>query len=227
MEKKTVNNVRVGRFELLMDAGFGAQKAGDILIRAFARMGKYVFIEPMIPAEISPPARTRPALSGVIIRVAEFDLENIGNNTDVILASHEVVLDRRLDDEEHNPNCRVLLDMGDKALPTSGYDRVMKRVKDSGLSIYPFEIVPEAQTIIRSLAGKARNMYYLGMLGCIYNAPEEFVINEIKLTFGTKLREDVFKKNIDLFHYRCKIFCRSCKEIWPIIPTKLLSRSFL
>jgi len=201
MEKKTVNNVRVGRFELLMDAGFGAQKAGDILIRAFARMGKYVFIEPMIPAEISPPARTRPALSGVIIRVAEFDLENIGNNTDVILASHEVVLDRRLDDEEHNPNCRVLLDMGDKALPTSGYDRVMKRVKDSGLSIYPFEIVPEAQTIIRSLAGKARNMYYLGMLGCIYNAPEEFVINEIKLTFGTKLREDVFKKNIDLFHY--------------------------
>ena len=201
MEKKTVNNVRVGRFELLMDAGCGAQKAGDILIRAFARMGKYVFIEPMIPAEISPPARTRPALSGVIIRVAEFDLENIGNNTDVILASHEVVLDRRLDDEEHNPNCRVLLDMGDKALPTSGYDRVMKRVKDSGLSIYPFEIVPEAQTIIRSLAGKARNMYYLGMLGCIYNAPEEFVINEIKLTFGTKLREDVFKKNIDLFHY--------------------------
>lgn len=201
MQNKSVNNVRVGRFELLMDAGFGAQKAGDILIRAFARMGKHVFIEPTIPAEISPPVRTRAALSGVIIRVAEFDLENIGNNTDVILASHEVVLDRRLDDEEHNPNCRVLLDMGDKALPTSDYDRVMKRVKDSGLSIYPFEIVPEAQAIIKSLAGKARNMYYLGMLGCIYNAPEEFVINEIKLTFGTKLREDVFKKNIDLFHY--------------------------
>ena len=74
MQSKTVNNVRVGRFELLMDAGFGAQKAGDILIRAFARMGKYVFIEPTIPAEISPPVRTRPALSGVIIRVAEFDL---------------------------------------------------------------------------------------------------------------------------------------------------------
>lgn len=200
MENKTVHNVRVGRFELLMDAGFGAQKAGDILIRAFARMGKYVFIEPMIPAEISPPARTRPALSGVIMRVAEFDLENIGNNTDVILASHEVVLDRRLDDEEHNPNCRVLLDMGDKNLPTAEYDRVMKRVQDSGLSIYPFEIIPEAQAIIRSLAGKAKNMYYLGMLGCIYGAPEEFVINEIKLTFGAKLREDVFKKNIDLFH---------------------------
>lgn len=201
MENKTVQNVRVGRFELLMDAGFGAQKAGDILIRAFARMGKYVFIEPTIPAEISPPARTRAALSGVIIRVAEFDLENIGNNTDVILASHEVVLDRRLDDEEHNPNCRVLLDTADKNLPTADYDRVCKRVKDSGLSIYPFEVIPEAHALIQSLSGKAKNMYYLGMLGCIYNAPEEFVTNEIKLMFGAKLREDVFKKNIDLFHY--------------------------
>lgn len=201
MENKSVNNVRVGRFELLMDAGFGAQKAGDILIRAFARMGKYVFIEPMIPAEISPPARTRPALSGVIIRVAEFDLANIGNNTDVILASHEIVLDRRLDDEEHNPNCRVLLDMCDKDLPTAIYDRVCKRIKDSGLNIYPFEVVPEAQVLVKSLAGKAKNMYYLGMLSAIYSAPEEFVINEIKMTFGTKLREEIFQKNIDLFHY--------------------------
>ncbi|HBO97047.1 MAG TPA: hypothetical protein DE315_07910 [Candidatus Omnitrophica bacterium] len=200
MQSKTVNNVRVGRFELLMDAGFGAQKAGDILIRAFARMGKYVFIEPTIPSEISPPIRTRPALSGVIIRVAEFDLANIGNNTDVILASHEVVLDRRLDDEEHNPNCRVLLDMCDKDLPTAQYDKVLQRVKDSGLQIFPFEVLPEAQGIIKSLAGKARNMYYIGMLACIYNAPEEFVINEIRLTFGTKLKEEVFKKNIELFH---------------------------
>lgn len=200
MQNKIVNNVRVGRFELLMDAGFGAQKAGDILIRAFARMGKYVFIEPTIPSEISPPIRTRPALSGVIIRVAEFDLANIGNNTDVILASHEVVLDRRLDDEEHNPNCRVLLDMCDKDLPTAKYDTVLRRLKDSGLQVFPFEVAPEAQGIIKSLAGKAKNMYYIGMLACIYNAPEEFVINEIKLTFGTKLKEEVFKKNIDLFH---------------------------
>src|SRR6185503_15337748 len=110
----SVQKPHVTRFELLMDAGFGAQKAGDILISAFAHTGRHVYIEPMIPAEISPPARSRPALSGVIIRVADFDLKNIGNNTDLILAQHEIVLDRRLDDEEHNPKCRVLLDMGDR-----------------------------------------------------------------------------------------------------------------
>ena len=97
----SVEKLHISRFELLMDAGFGAQKAGDILIRAFANTGRYVFIEPLIPAEISPPPRTRPALSGTIIRVADFDLKDIGNNTDIFLAQHEIVLDRRLDDEEY------------------------------------------------------------------------------------------------------------------------------
>ena len=98
----SVEKRKVSRFELLMDAGYGAQKAGDILIRAFARTNRDVYIEPMIPAEISPPPRSREALSGSLIRVANFNLTNIGNSTDLILASHEVVLDRRLDDEIGN-----------------------------------------------------------------------------------------------------------------------------
>ena len=196
----SVQRAPVSRFELLMDAGSGAQKAGDILIRAFAKTGRYVFIEPMIPAEINPPARTRAALSGVIIRVADFDLMNIGNNTDIILAAHEVVLDRRLDDEEHNPNCRVLLDMGDKKLNEEAYESVCKRVSQLGLSIYPFEVVEEATAIIKSFGGRGKNMYYLGMLSCIYGAPEDVVIQEIKLSFGKKLDETLMSKNVSLFH---------------------------
>jgi 2-oxoglutarate/2-oxoacid ferredoxin oxidoreductase subunit alpha len=196
----TVNKVRVSRFELLMDAGFGAQKAGDILISAFAHMGRYVFIEPMIPAEISPPARSRPALSGTIIRTAEFDIKNIGNNTDIILASHEIVLDRRLDDEEHNPNCRVLLDMGDKPGNEESYEQVCKRVTKLGLSIYPFEVSEEGKMLIKAMSGKGKNMYYLGMLSAIYTVPEEFMVNEIKHTFK-KLDPETLDKNIKVFHY--------------------------
>ncbi len=187
------------RFELLMDAGFGAQSAGDILIKAFAKMGKYVYIEPMIPAEISPPPRTRPALSGVIIRIGDFDMTNIGNDTDLILAAHEIVLDRRLDDEEENPNCRVLLDMEDKETNDESYERVCKRVTKLGLSIYPFEVDEESMTIIKSLGGKGKNMYYLGMLSAIYNIPTDAVINEIKFSFGKKLKEDIFNRNLKLF----------------------------
>ncbi|VAX37093.1 2-oxoglutarate/2-oxoacid ferredoxin oxidoreductase, gamma subunit / 2-oxoglutarate/2-oxoacid ferredoxin oxidoreductase, alpha subunit [hydrothermal vent metagenome] len=191
--------VNVSRFELLMDAGFGAQKAGDILIKAFAHTGKNVFIEPMIPSEITPPARTRPALSGTIIRVANFDLKNIGHDTKLILASHEIVLDRRLDDGEFNPNCKILLDMGDKARNEESYENVCKRVAKLGLTIYPFEVTEEAAAAIKGLGGKGRNMYYLGMLSYIYNMSEEVMITEIKATFGAKLKEDVLNKNIKLF----------------------------
>ncbi len=190
----------VNRFELLMDAGFGAQKAGDILISAFAHTGRYVFIEPMIPAEISPPARSRPALSGAIIRVADFDLENIGNTTDLMVAQHEIVLDRRLDDEEYSPSCRVLLDMGDQKNNQDSYEMVMKRANKAGLRVYPFEITDEAQTILKFLAGKGKNMYYLGMLSAIYCVPEDVMIAEIKSTFGKKLKEEILNKNIEIFH---------------------------
>ncbi|MCK5580837.1 MAG: 2-oxoacid:acceptor oxidoreductase family protein [Candidatus Omnitrophica bacterium] len=189
----------ISRFELLMDAGFGAQKAGDILINAFAKMGKYVYIEPMIPSEISPPPRTKPAMSGVIIRLADFDLTNIGNNTDLIIASHEIVLDRRLDDQETNPNCRVLLDMGDRNKNEESYEQVCRRVTKLGLHVFPFEIDDESKAIIKELSGKGKNMYYLGILSDIYNMSTEILINEIKETFQSKLKEDILNKNIQLF----------------------------
>ncbi len=195
----SVEKKKISRFELLMDAGFGAQKAGDILITAFAKMGKYVYIEPMIPAEISPPPRTRPALSGVIIRLADFDITNIGNDTDIILASHEIVLDRRIDDEETNVNCRVLLDMGDKPANEESYEKVCKRLTKMGISTYPFEITAESKALIQSLSNSGQNMYYLGMLSSIYNMPKEIVIAEINKTFGKKLKEEILSKNIKIY----------------------------
>lgn len=197
---KSVQKFKVQRFELLMDAGFGAQKSGDILIRAFANTGRSVFIEPMFPAEISPTPRTPPALSGVIIRVAEFDLKDIGNNTDLILAQHEIVLNRRLDDKEHNPNCRVLLDFADKKLNEESYETVLKRCAQMNVKVFPFEMSADAQAVIRSMSGKGKNMYYIGILGALYNVDEEAVINEIKTTFGKKLSPEILQRNIDIFH---------------------------
>jgi len=191
----------ISRFELLMDAGFGAQKAGDILIRAFARSGKYVYIEPMIPAEISPPPRTRPALSGVIIRVADFDITNIGNDTDIILASQEIVLDRRLDDGETNPNCHIMLDMGQRASNEDSYEKVLKRVTKLHYKLHLIETTPEAQALIKELSGRGQNMYYLGMLAAIYNMPEQTLLDEITRVFGKRLKPEILEKNFTLFHH--------------------------
>lgn len=191
----------ISRFELLMDAGFGAQKAGDILIKAFAKTGRYVYIEPMIPAEISPPPRSRPALSGVIIRVADFDITNIGNNTDLILSSHEICLDRRLDDDETNPQARVLLDMGNRAANEESYEQVLKRLTKLGLTVIPFEIDSQAAAVTKSMGGKGENMYYLGMLSAIYSMPKEIMIEEITHTFGKKLTGPILEQNLLLFDH--------------------------
>jgi 2-oxoglutarate/2-oxoacid ferredoxin oxidoreductase subunit alpha len=196
----SVEKVPVTRFELLMDAGFGAQKAGDILLGAFVALGKYVYVEPMIPAEISPPARSRPALSGAIIRIAEFDVTNIGNDTDLILASHEIVLDRRLDDGEYNPKCVILLDMGDRESNPDSYEMVLKRCTKEGLSVIPFDVDDVSKDIVKQMGGKGQNLYYLGMLAYIYDMDEETVKQEIIKTFGKKLKPEIMEKNITLYH---------------------------
>ncbi|MFT5387556.1 MAG: 2-oxoglutarate ferredoxin oxidoreductase subunit alpha, partial [Candidatus Omnitrophota bacterium] len=172
----SAENINVSRFEILMDAGNGAQKAGDILITALAHTGRYVFIEPMIPAEISPPKRTKPALSGSIVRLANFDLKNIGNDTDIIIAEHEICLERRLDDEEHNSDVKILLDMGHQKNNAETYERVLKRCTKEGVHLVPFEICDEARELMKSLAGRGANMYYIGIISAIYTIPEEIVI---------------------------------------------------
>ncbi len=196
----SVEKCSVTRFELLMDAGFGAQKAGDILLQAFVAMGKYVYVDPLIPAEISPPVRSRPAMSGVIIRVADFDVTNIGNDTDIIIASHEIVLDRRLDDHEHNPKCRILLDMGDQADNPDSYATVLKRCEKENLKVIPFQIDDVSKGVLKEMGGKGQNLYYLGMLAYIYGMDEDIVKAEIVKTFGKKLKQEIMEKNITLYH---------------------------
>lgn len=196
----SVEKRSVTRFELLMDAGFGAQKAGDILLAAFVAMGEYVYVEPMIPAEISPPPRTPFALSGIIIRLADFDVTNIGNDTDLILASQEVALDRRLNDKEYNKKCSILLDIGDRDKNPVSYDAVLKRCADEGLTVTLFNIDEPSKAILSELSGKGRNLFYLGMLSFIYSMDEEIVKNEIENTLGKKFNPEIKAKNIALYH---------------------------
>ncbi|MEI6438382.1 MAG: 2-oxoacid:acceptor oxidoreductase family protein [Candidatus Omnitrophota bacterium] len=196
----SVEKRSVTRFELLMDAGFGAQKAGDILLAAFVAMGEYVYVEPMIPAEISPPPRTPFALSGIIIRLADFDVTNIGNDTDLILASQEVALDRRLNDKEYNKKCVVLLDVGDREKNPASYDAVIKRCTDEGLTVTTFDLDQPSKDILGDISGKGRNLYYLGMLSFIYGMDEEIVKVEIEKTLGKKFSPELKEKNIALYH---------------------------
>jgi 2-oxoglutarate ferredoxin oxidoreductase subunit alpha len=194
-----IEKVRVSRFELLMDAGFGAQKAGDILVNAFAHTGRSVYVEPMIPAEISPPARSVAALSGVVIRVADFDLKNLGSGSDVILASHEILISRRLEDREFKPNCKVLLDMRFQKNNEATYEKALKAIEELGLTLIPVAISEDADKAIKALKGKGLNMYYLGILSRIYHISQKEMHTEIDREFAKKLDPEILQKNRDIF----------------------------
>lgn len=192
------------RFEVIMDAGNGAQKAGDILIGAFSKRGNYVFIEPMIPAEISPPKRTPYSMSGVVIRVADYDISNIGSGTDLMVIEHEILLDRRLIDREYLPGAIALLDMGDEPKNKEAYKSAMDRAISAGLRLIPFQMDDEAKKIMGDMGGNGKNMFYLGMLTKIFNVSREQLEANIRSTFK-KLSEEKLKMNLAIFDrgYAC------------------------
>jgi len=186
------------RFELIMDAGNGAQKAGDILINAFAKTGRYVYIEPMIPAEISPPKRTKYSMSGVVIRVADYDITNIGSGTDFMLIEQEILLDRRLDDREYNPGATLLIDMGDEPKNKDAYKAAIDRAVSLGLKVIPFAMDDEAKKTMAELGGNGKNMFYLGVLAKTFNMPKDQLVQDIRQTFK-KLPEAKLALNISIF----------------------------
>ncbi|MFT5170957.1 MAG: 2-oxoglutarate ferredoxin oxidoreductase subunit alpha [Candidatus Marinamargulisbacteria bacterium] len=192
LERSTV------RFELLMDAGNGAQKAGDILIKSLARSGRFVFIEPMIPAEISPPKRTPHSMSGVIIRSSNEDLTNIGSDTDFMIVEHEILLKRRMSDHEFNPDCVVLLDMSDEKKSPEGYAESIKIAKENNLKVLPFQIHDDAKVLISEMGGQGKNMFYLGLMTALFQLDKGEMIENIRQTFK-KLSEEKLTKNVGVF----------------------------
>jgi len=188
----------VMRFEVIMDAGNGAQKAGDILIKTLAKSGRYVFIEPIIPAEISPPKRTPHSMSGAIIRVADFEISNIGSSTDLMLFEHEILLDRRLEDRDYEQNSIVLLDLAEEKRAKDAYATAIKKAKDLGLNVFTFHMDDDSLAHIKGLNGNGKNMYYMGMLASIYKISKEEMVAAIRSTFK-KLSEEKLTKNIAIF----------------------------
>lgn len=199
------------RFELLMDAGNGAQKAGDIMIKSFAQKGHYVFIEPLIPAEISPPKRTPHSLSGAVIRVSDVELTNIGSTSDFVFVEHEILLDKRLDDDDFSENCVIFIDMVESKRFKDDFDRVIARAESKGFKVVPFFMQDEALSIIKSLNGNGKNMYFLGLLSNLFNIDTTEMQDIIKKTFR-KLSDEKLTKNIDIFNIAYNQFSEIFQE---------------
>ncbi len=216
----TVNELR---FELLMDAGNGAQKAGDILIKAFAKKGVYVYIEPIIPAEISPPKRTPHSMSGVVIRLSSDEINNIGSYSKLVIVEHEILLKRRLVDKEFDDNVLIFLDDGDQKRAADDYAAAIHSAEERGAVVTVFSISDIAKDIIKELNGNGKNMFYLGMLTKAFNVEAELLESFIRQTFK-RLPEDKLKKNLDIFKEGYVSFSDICSDNFEIKAKKRESR---
>ena len=182
-----------------MDAGNGAQKAGDILIKAFAKKGVYVYIEPIIPAEISPPKRTPHSMSGVVIRLASNEINNIGSYSNFVIVEHEILLKRRLVDKEFSKDATILIDDGDQKRAADAYQEAISDAQKGGAAVSAFSITDTAKDIIKELNGNGKNMFYLGLLTKAFTVEPELVESLIRQTFK-RLPEEKLLKNIAIFN---------------------------
>lgn len=80
--------------EIISDSGEGAQRCGQSFGSIAARMGNGIWTTEIIPAEIRPPARSVAGASGNRIRMGANYITNGGDQTDLVVAFNEQVMQR-------------------------------------------------------------------------------------------------------------------------------------
>ena len=185
--------------EIVSDAGEGAQKCGQVFGAVSAKMGNGVWTVEIIPAEIQPPARVPEGASGFRIRLGDGPITNWGDATNLVVAFNEQVLLARhrvgaladdavlvIEDKwaTHDPDIRAAWTAGMAELSGRNYRIITAPMEELCLTL-----VDDPK--------KGKNMFVLGMLGCIYARDVERIREQIAHTFRKK-SEAVYERNVKL-----------------------------
>jgi len=186
--------------EIVSDAGEGAQKCGQVFGAVSAKMGNGVWTVEIIPAEIQPPARVPEGASGFRIRLGDGPITNWGDATNLVVAFNEQVLLARhrvgaladdavllVEDKwatHDDPDIRAAWNSGMAELSGKDYRIITAPMEELCLTL-----VDDPK--------KGKNMFVLGMLGCIYARDVERIREQIAQTFRKK-SEAVYERNVKL-----------------------------
>lgn len=195
-----VHRLREHTVEIVSDAGEGAQKCGQVFGAVSAKMGNGVWTVEIIPAEIQPPARVPEGASGFRIRLGDGPITNWGDATNLVVAFNEQVLLARhrvgaladdavlvLEDRwatHDDPDIRAAWTAGMAELSGRNY-----RIMTAPMEELCLTLVDDPK--------KGKNMFVLGMLGCIYARDVARIREQIAQTFRKK-SEAVYERNVKL-----------------------------
>jgi len=186
--------------EVISDSGEGAQKCGQSFASIAAKMGHGIWTVEIIPAEIEPPARSIEGASGNRIRLGSFNVNNGGDEADLVIAFNEQVLLGRVRAGALKPDCIILLENKwrhhqDPAI-VAAYTATHKKLVADGYQVHE---IPMEQVCLQYTSNpqRGKNMFVLGMLNRLYRQDRNLAREQVAFTFRTK-SEDVIKRNIQL-----------------------------
>jgi 2-oxoglutarate/2-oxoacid ferredoxin oxidoreductase subunit alpha len=187
------------------DSGDGIQLIGERFTHETAVFGNDLSTLPNFPAEIRAPAGTLPGVSSFQLQFADHDILTPGDAPDVLVAMNPAALKANLVDVPRGAHLIVDTDeFTRRNLSRVGYER--NPLEDGSLDGYRLHPAPLTSLTIRVLAdqdisrrdaGRAKNMFALGLLSWLYGRPADSTLSFLEAKFGK--RPDIYKANVTAF----------------------------
>ncbi len=191
------------------DSGDGMQLTGDRFTQESAAFGNDLSTLPNFPAEIRAPQGTLPGVSSFQVHFADHDILTPGDAPDVLVAMNPAALKANLADMAAGTT--IILDSHDftkRNLSKAGYEsdpladegpdglRATHQVSVVDLTGMAVEAVKDFG-LSRKDAGRAKNMFALGMLSWMYGRPVETTISFLEKRFAQA--PDIRDANVTAF----------------------------
>jgi 2-oxoglutarate ferredoxin oxidoreductase subunit alpha len=175
------------------DSGDGMQLAGSRFTDATAVLGNDLATLPNFPAEIRAPAGTLAGVSAFQIHFASRDILTPGDAPNVLVAMNPAALKANLPELERGATIIVNEDAFTKRnLEKAGY--AANPLEDASLSAYRLHRIPMTSLTTKAVesveeastrdAGRAKNLFALGVLSWLYGRPTDVTRRWMEQKFG-------------------------------------------
>ena len=177
------------------DSGDGMQLAGSRFTDATAVLGNDLATLPNFPAEIRAPAGTLAGVSAFQIHFASRDILTPGDAPNVLVAMNPAALKTNLSELDRGATIIVNEDAFSKRnLEKAGYET--NPLEDGSLEAYRVHRIPMTALTTRAVeeiedastrdAGRAKNLFALGVLSWMYGRPTDVTQRWIEQKFKAK-----------------------------------------
>jgi 2-oxoglutarate ferredoxin oxidoreductase subunit alpha len=176
------------------DSGDGMQLTGDRFTSETASFGNDLSTLPNFPAEIRAPQGTLPGVSSFQVHFADHDIMTPGDRPDVLVAMNPAALKANIADmprggtlivDSHDFTARALAKVGYAANPLEDGSLDAYHLHPLDLTGLTLEALGDTG-LSRRDAGRAKNMFALGLVSWLYSRPIEQTVTFLERKFATR-----------------------------------------